>query len=44
MKIFMIGGTGLLGSQAAEELIGRGHEGDEHRLAPLPSARFCRRK
>lgn len=26
MKIFMIGGTGLLGSEAAKELIARGHE------------------
>ena len=26
MKIFMIGGTGLLGSEAARELIARGHE------------------
>ena len=25
MKILMIGGTGLLGSQAAKELIERGH-------------------
>ena len=27
MKVFMIGGTGLLGSEAAKELIARGHEG-----------------
>jgi uncharacterized protein YbjT (DUF2867 family) len=26
MKVFMIGGTGLLGSEAAKELIARGHE------------------
>lgn len=37
MKIFMIGGTGLLGSQAAEELISRGHEVTSIALPPLPS-------
>ena len=26
MKVFMIGGTGLLSSEAAKELISRGHE------------------
>ena len=26
MKVFMIGGTGLLGSEAAKELIARGHK------------------
>ena len=26
MKVFMIGGAGLLGSEAAKELIARGHE------------------
>ncbi len=37
MKIFMIGGTGLLGSQAASELIARGHEVTSIALPPLPS-------
>ena len=36
MKIFMIGGTGLLGSQAADELIKRGHEVKTLALPPLP--------
>lgn len=36
MKIFMIGGTGLLGSAAAFELIKRGHEVKTLSLAPLP--------
>ena len=36
MKIFMIGGTGLLGSQAAKELIDRGHEVVSIALPPLP--------
>lgn len=36
MKIFMIGGTGLLGSQAAYELIARGHEVSSIALPPLP--------
>ncbi len=31
MKVFMIGGTGLLGSEAAKELIARGHEVTKHR-------------
>ena len=26
MKVFMVGGTGLLGSEAAKELIARGHD------------------
>lgn len=30
MKICMIGGTGLLGSQGAAELISRGHEVREY--------------
>ena len=37
MKIFMIGGTGLLGSQAAKELIERGHEVLSIALPPLPT-------
>lgn len=36
MKVFMIGGTGLLGSQAASELIARGHEVSSVALPPLP--------
>lgn len=36
MKIFMIGGTGLLGSEAAKELINRGHEVTSIALPPLP--------
>ena len=36
MKVFMIGGTGLLGSQAADELIKRGHEVKTLALPPLP--------
>ena len=37
MKVFMIGGTGLLGSEAAKELISRGHEVRSIALPPLPS-------
>ena len=36
MKVFMIGGTGLLGSEAARELIARGHEVLSVALPPLP--------
>ncbi len=36
MKIFMIGGTGLLGSEAAKELIRRGHTVTAIALPPLP--------
>lgn len=36
MKVFMIGGTGLLGSEAARELIARGHEVVSVALPPLP--------
>ncbi len=36
MKVFMIGGTGLLGSEAAKELISRGHEVLSVALPPLP--------
>ena len=37
MKVFMIGGTGLLGSEAAKELIARGHEVESLALPPLPT-------
>lgn len=37
MKVFMIGGTGLLGSEAARELITRGHEVSSIALPPLPT-------
>lgn len=36
MKVLMIGGTGLLGSEAAAELIRRGHEVKTIALPPLP--------
>ncbi len=36
MKVFLIGGTGLLGSAAAEELIKRGHEVKSIALPPVP--------
>ncbi len=37
MKVFMIGGTGLLGSEAARVLIERGHEVVSVALPPLPT-------
>ena len=37
MKVFIIGGTGLLGSEAAKELIARGHEVSSLALPPLPT-------
>ncbi len=37
MKVFMIGGTGLLGSEAAKQLINRGHEVVSIALPPLPT-------
>lgn len=37
MKIFMIGGTGLLGSETAKVLIERGHEVTSMALPPLPA-------
>jgi nucleoside-diphosphate-sugar epimerase len=37
MKVFMIGGTGLLGSEAAKELIARGHEVVSIALPPIPT-------
>ena len=36
MKIFLIGGTGLLGSAIAAELINRGHQVHAIALAPIP--------
>ncbi len=36
MKVFMVGGTGLLGSEAAHELMARGHEAATLALPPLP--------
>ena len=36
MNVFMIGGTGLIGSQAAYELIQRGHKVKTLALPPLP--------
>lgn len=37
MKIFMVGGTGLLGSSAAAELIRRGHQVSSIALPPVPT-------
>lgn len=36
MKIYLIGGTGLLGSSAAKELLARGHEVSAIAFKPLP--------
>ncbi len=36
MKVFMIGGTGLLGSEGAKELIRRGHTVSSIALPPIP--------
>jgi len=36
MKVFLVGGTGLLGSAAAEELIKRGHQVKAIALPPVP--------
>ena len=36
MKVFMIGGTGLLGCEAAIQLIKRGHSVKSVALPPLP--------
>ena len=36
MKVFMIGGTGLLGSAAAQIFIDRGHQVKTLALPPLP--------
>lgn len=40
MKVFMIGGTGLLGSEGAGELIRRGHEVISMALPPIPEGAF----
>ena len=37
MRVFMIGGTGLLGSEGAKELIRRGHEVSSIALPPIPA-------
>jgi len=37
MKVFMIGGTGLLGSEGAKELIRRGHQVFSIALPPIPT-------
>jgi nucleoside-diphosphate-sugar epimerase len=37
MKVFMIGGTGLLGSEGAKELIKRGYEVSSIALPPIPT-------
>ena len=37
MKVLIIGGTGLLGSAAAEELISKGHQVVSVSLPPLPA-------
>ena len=37
MKVLIIGGTGLLGSEAAKELIRRGHEVSSIALPPIPT-------
>ena len=37
MKVFMIGGTGLLGSEGAKELIKRGHSVSALALPPVPA-------
>lgn len=37
MKVFMIGGTGLLGSEAARQLIAKGHEVTALALPPVPA-------
>jgi nucleoside-diphosphate-sugar epimerase len=36
MKVFIVGGSGLIGSEAARELISRGHEVTAIALPPLP--------
>ena len=36
MKVCIIGGTGLLGSEGAKELIARGHQVKVIALPPLP--------
>ena len=41
MKVFMIGGTGLLGSEAAAELIRRGHKVSTLALPRITSYNVC---
>lgn len=36
MKVFLIGGTGLLGSECAKQLIDEGHEVTALALPPVP--------
>ena len=36
MKVFIVGGTGLLGCSAANELIKRGHKVKAIALPPIP--------
>ncbi|MBU1094232.1 MAG: hypothetical protein KKH01_07200 [Firmicutes bacterium] len=36
MKVFLVGGTGLLGSEAAFEFIRRGHQVTSIALPPIP--------
>ncbi len=40
MKVFIIGGTGLLGSAAAKELIRKGHEVSALALPPVPEGAY----
>lgn len=40
MKVFMIGGTSLLGSEAAKVLISRGHEVTAMALPPMPEGAY----
>ena len=44
MKIFMIGGTGLLGCEAATTLIKRGHQVKSVALPPLPEGDVYKRQ
>lgn len=44
MKVFIVGGTGLLGSAAASELIDRGHDVLSVALPPLPKGAFLPRE
>ena len=37
MKVFIIGGTGLLGSEGAKELLKRGHTVSSVSLPPIPT-------
>lgn len=40
MKVFIVGGTGLIGSETARELISRGHQVTAIALPPLPKGAF----